>query len=329
MSYKLHNPKSHSPAVYIPCWLIQVPNNLLSFAAKCLYGRLSQWSNERGHVFRSYNQLAQEIGSTKRSVNDYLRELRACGLIGTLQPQAGGLNHFVFYEHPWMSAELNKFLAYKSDPDPEQDFVPPEQDSALPPRAGFCSTPEQDSASINIKEIKTTKDLNIPGFEKPGTSKLKDYQEDLRFMRFYTAYPKHEDPRDAWKAFKSIVGNDDEILEKIMLDIEERKLRHTQWKDKQFIKHPAVYLRKGEYLGEIYNATEQNQEQAKVNQEQAAERIKHQDELSRKNADEMRIKYENMQNDGIMFRNIVKQVKVYGQRPEGLTNLRASMGLPT
>ena len=111
---KLHNPKSFAPAVYIPCWLIQVPNKLLSFAAKCLYGRLSQWCSESGDVFRSYNQLAEEIGSTKRSINEYLRELRECGLIDTLQPQAGGLNHFVFYDHEWMYAPINKNLVYKS-----------------------------------------------------------------------------------------------------------------------------------------------------------------------------------------------------------------------
>ena len=146
----LHNPKSHAPAVYIPCWLIQVPNSLLSYAAKILYGRLAQWSNENGDVFRSYNQLSQEIGSSKRSINEYLRELRECGLIGTHHPQAGGLNHFEFYEHEWMHEKINPFLCYKSEIDPEQD-------SALP-RAGFCSTPEQDSARINNKEIKEIKE---------------------------------------------------------------------------------------------------------------------------------------------------------------------------
>lgn len=147
---KIHNPKSHAPAVYIPCWLIQVPNKLLSYAAKCLYGRLSQWSNESGDVYRSYNQLAQEIGSTQRSVNEYLRELRECGLIDTTQPQKGGLNHFIFYDHEWMYEPLNKALCYKSEDDPEQN-------PALPPRAESCSTPEQNPARINNKEIKDIK----------------------------------------------------------------------------------------------------------------------------------------------------------------------------
>lgn len=163
---KLHNPKSHAPAVYIPCWLIQIPNSILSYAAKILYGRLAQWSNESGDVFRSYNQLAQEIGSSKRSINEYLRELRECNLIGTLQPQAGGLNHFVFYDHPWMHEKINQFLCYKSEIDPEQD-------SALP-RAGFCSTPEQDSASINKKEIKEIKDPPNPVSKKTETVSIQE-----------------------------------------------------------------------------------------------------------------------------------------------------------
>ena len=73
---KLHNPKSHAPAVYIPCWLIQIPINLLSHGAKMTYGRLSQWATSNGTVFRSANQLAQELGCSSRSIKDYLSELK-------------------------------------------------------------------------------------------------------------------------------------------------------------------------------------------------------------------------------------------------------------
>ena len=150
MTKRLHNPKSHAPAVYIPCWLIQVPIKLLSLGAKITYGRLSQWSNEKGIVFRSAKQLADELGTSYRSIEDYIKELKEASLIGTYQPQAGGVNHFEFYQHPWMDEPINENLVYKSN-----SYTPP-QDSVVPP-TGFCGTPPQDSVVINIKEIKETK----------------------------------------------------------------------------------------------------------------------------------------------------------------------------
>ncbi len=150
MSKKIHNPKSHAPAVYIPCWLIQVSVHKLSYAAKILYGRLSQWASSSGIVFRSIPQLSEELGCSERSINSYLKELKDADLIGTYHPQAGGQNYYEFYDHPWMYAEINEHLVYK------QDKFTPTQDPALP-HAGSCVTPTQDPAFINKKEIKEIK----------------------------------------------------------------------------------------------------------------------------------------------------------------------------
>lgn len=150
MSHKLHNPKSHAPAVYIPCWLIQVPVKVLSHGAKLVYGRLSQWCNESGHSHRSAPQLSEELGMCVRSIKEYQKELRDVCLIGTYQPQAGGMNHFEFYDHPWMHEPINENLVYK------QDTYIPVHDRALP-RAELCTTPVHDRAPINNKEIKEIK----------------------------------------------------------------------------------------------------------------------------------------------------------------------------
>ena len=150
MSNKLHNPKSHAPAVYIPCWLIQVPVKLLSHAAKLIYGRLSQWCNETGKVYRSSRQLSEEMGTSISSVEKYLKELKDCGLIGTFHPQAGGVNHFEFYDHDWMRAQINDNLSYKSNtPTPPYDLT-------VPPVKSY-GTPPYDLTDINIKEIKEIK----------------------------------------------------------------------------------------------------------------------------------------------------------------------------
>ena len=166
----LHNPKSHAPAVYIPCWLIQVSVKLLSHGAKIVYGRLSQWSNEMGHAYRSANQLAEELGMCIRSVKRYQQELREVNLIGTYHPQAGGVNHFEFYDHPWMHEKINKNLIYKND---TRD---PVHDHALP-RAELCTTPVHDHARINnkeIKEIKEREDLNPKTTQTNELTKIKE-----------------------------------------------------------------------------------------------------------------------------------------------------------
>lgn len=150
MSKRLHNPKSHAPAVYIPCWLLQVPANHLSHAAKITYGRLSQWANEKGMVYRSAKQLAEEIGTSERSVERHLNELRYVELIGTYLPQAGGVNHFEFYDHPWMHEPINENLVYKSDKN-----YPPTELSVPPDR--IVGTPPTELADINKKEIKINK----------------------------------------------------------------------------------------------------------------------------------------------------------------------------
>lgn len=185
MSRKLHNPKSFAPAVYIPCWLLQVPNKLLSYAAKLLYGRLSQWSNEKGDVFRSYHQLAHEMGSTKRSVSDYISELKKVGLIDSFQPQAGGLNHFIFYDHDWMHMPINEYLCYKSEPDPTQDSAhPPTQNPALP-HAESCATPTQNPARINKKEIKRNTTTT-----KPAVPVQKSHSEPVVVSSSFSKNPK-------------------------------------------------------------------------------------------------------------------------------------------
>ena len=151
MNKKIHNPKSNAPAVYIPCWLLQVPVQLLSSNAKILYGRLCQWSSEDGIVFRSAPQLAEEIGTNARQVERHLKELRDAELIGTFQPQAGGLNHFEFYDHEWMYLPINKHLAYKIPP-PVTPVHPPSNMSVPPVKN--VGTPPSDLSVINKKEIR-------------------------------------------------------------------------------------------------------------------------------------------------------------------------------
>jgi len=151
---------------------------------------------------------------------------------------------------------------------------------------------------------------NIPDSEKSGKSKkVKDYEKDERFMRFYSEYPKKIDPKDAWKAFKSIVGNDDDLLEQIIQDIRNRKQNHSQWQDKKYIKYPAVYLRKGEYLGEIYNEAQEQAEKKQKAEEENQKRISEQEAASQRLADMQRKNDIHKQADASAYRNLLNQAQ--------------------
>lgn len=267
MNKKLHNPKSHAPALYIPCWLAQVPNSLLSFAAKCLYGRLAQWSGPKGDVFRSYNQLAQELGSTKRSICDYVKELKDVGLMDTFQPQKGGLNHFVFYDHPWMYEPINEFLSPKPEEDPTQNSAHPHAES--------CATPTQNPARINKKEVKEIKNTNSCAHSSNGALSV--------FDSFWSLYPKKKAKKaceQKWRALK-LDSHIEQILEKLKQQIE----NDDQWL-RGYIPDPLTYLNQARWEDEIQQSKENQEaikkEQAKKKAEEAHRiRIKAQEELAR------------------------------------------------
>lgn len=164
---KIHNPKSHAPAVYIPCWLIQIPQKELSNLAKILYGRLAQWSNTKGYVSRSAPELADEMGCHKRVIERGLKELRDVGLIETYQSQKGGVNSFIFLDHEFMHRPLQDCLDYYEQHAPttrvssEVDTVsvdnfaseglPPDKNVGTPPTK--MSVPPDKNVGLKYKEI--------------------------------------------------------------------------------------------------------------------------------------------------------------------------------
>lgn len=169
------------------------------------------------------------------------------------------------------------------------------------------ATPPSDLNATQLDQNNIiTKDINNIVDSKKSTRKrpLKEYEKDTRFMRFYTTYPKKEKPHDAWKAFKSIVGDDDDLLDEIVKGIEERKKRHTQWSDPKFIIFPAAYLRSGAFEGEIFNENE-----AKKAKDEATALAKQQDEekralASQRAADAERENNRNKQADAKSFQSI-------------------------
>ena len=265
----LYNPKSSAPAVYIPYWLIQVPTKLLSNNAKILYGRLSQWCNESGDVYRSAPELSEELGSPVRNIVRWLTELKESNLILTYQPQAGGKNHFQFLKHEWMNIPINNKLIY-SDPATEttQEVQSYQQDPTPKmerPHAKNGATPTPKMARININKIKTNKKEkdNSINFEK--TEKKPSPEHQKTFDLFWDAYPAKKGKKKAceiWKR-KQLCFLSDEIVAKV----NEQKNNEKQWKD-GYIPNPATYLYQERWNDEITPAqTMYNQEIKKQNEQ--------------------------------------------------------------
>lgn len=235
-----YNPKSHAPSVYIPCWLIQIPTQLLSTNAKMLYGRLAQWSNEKGEVYRSANQLSFELGTPKRTIERHLNELRDVKLIDTHQPEKGGCNHFIFLQHEWMNMPIHENLSYKSTPD-----NPPSELTA--PTAKNGGTPPPKMAVINKKEIRINKKDIKTLVDSTNTT---EYTKDDLFMLFYNSYPNKQKPRCAHRAFRKLKPTK-EFVSMLCTDVSARVENNWKGRHKNKIPHPATYLNSREWEGEI------------------------------------------------------------------------------
>lgn len=202
---KTFNPKLHSPAVYIPCWLIQVSSKELSHQSKLLYGRLAQWSSTKGIVHRSVPQLSEEVGMSKSTIDRTLKELRSVGLIDTYQAEAGGINHYQFLEHDWMSATLSKSLE-------NTDFIPHVTSGVTP--TSDVTLPHVTSGVPKVKEIKRSKRESSPKVLKtkcPRADKLisamsrdmikKKMLDEAETIMCFIAYAKSQNwMRVDWKA---------------------------------------------------------------------------------------------------------------------------------
>lgn len=249
MTKKIHNPKSFAPAVYIPCWLIQVPIKLLSHAAKMLYGRLSQWANENGTVYRTIGQLSEELGTCRSSIEKHIKELKDMGLIGTYQQQNGGINHYEFYDHEWMHEPIKEQLVYKSD---RND---PPYDNTVPPVRSY-GTPPYDHTdinnNININNNNTYKraredEKNLINKSKPPQYSPPIQDENL-FEQFYEMYPIKKQKQKCKVAWFS-QGLDmlfDDIMEKLRQQIEE-----DADFEEGYIPHPFTYITQERWTDEI------------------------------------------------------------------------------
>ena len=97
------NPWRQFRGSFLPNWLLEVPERLLSARAKLTYGRLAQYAGRRGVANPRQAALARSLGGSLRSVKRGLHELRRAGLISIAQAGDGKAARYFFHEHLWIT----------------------------------------------------------------------------------------------------------------------------------------------------------------------------------------------------------------------------------
>jgi len=177
------------------------------------------------------------------------------------------------------------------------------------------------------KKRKSIADSTNTATDITPSSKIKDYEKDERFMRFYNAYPKKVKPRDAWNAFKNIVGKNDQLLLKILVDLKERSTRHSQWQEKQYIPYPATYLRSADYDSEIINEAQEAERKRQESKTQAEQRLANQESLSKQRRDMERINNESKHNDAFAMKGVVESTHPSAPPPAAWNALKKKLNI--
>lgn len=103
-----------------------------------------------------------------------------------------------------------------------------------------------------IKTTQTTKlpnkALNIVRFASDDlpTDNILNISDDVHFERFWQFYPRKEKKKEARRIW--IREKLDRIAEVIILDVQQRQIKHDRWEDKAFIPLATSYLN-----GELWN----------------------------------------------------------------------------
>lgn len=101
------------------------------------------------------------------------------------------------------------------------------------------SIPNTQYSISNIQD----NNISLPhsGSSKPSKKSHQDPETEGRFDDFWREYPRKEAKQEARKAFFSL--SPDEVTFARMLEAVKRQKASDQWRDKQYIPHPATWIR--------------------------------------------------------------------------------------
>lgn len=291
-----------------------------SHTCALLLNQIIFWSSKKydGWFYKSYDEWLDELLLTKKQVMAYAKKLESMGLIERKLKKVKGAPNCWYRSIDGEIIGLLQKVTMESDKRSQTGKVT---------KGNKPYTEDYITEDYLHKELKTLGDSTNTPTDITPSSKIKDYEKDERFMRFYSAYPKKVKPRDAWKAFKNIVGKNDELLLKILVDLKERSTRHSQWQEKQYIPYPATYLRSADYDSEIINEAQESERKRQESKAQAEQRLANQESLSKQRRDMERINNESKHNDAFAMKGVVESTHPSAPPPEAWNALKKKLNI--
>lgn len=291
-----------------------------SHTCALLLNQIIFWSSKKtdGWFYKSYDEWLAELLLTKKQVMAYAKKLEDMGVIERKLKKVKGAPNCWYRAIDCEIIGLLQKVTIESDKKSQTGKVT---------KGNKPYTEEYITEDYLHKEPKTLGDSTNTPTDITPSSKIKDYEKDERFMRFYNAYPKKVKPRDAWKAFKNIVGKNDQLLLKILVDLKERSTRHSQWQEKQYIPYPATYLRSADYDSEIINEAQEAERKRQESKTQAEQRLANQESLSKQRRDMERINNESKHNDAFAMRGVAESTHPSAPPPAAWNALKKKLNI--
>ena len=258
--------RRHAAWFWMDKALIDVYGPDIGVYGVAMYALLARYADNKGQAYPSMTTMASLLNISKQSVWRTMNALIAHGLVektsrlsehGDAETNVYTLLHIEWGGSPQELPSSPQDLPSS----PQEPGVVPQgngggssQDLPTPPSGGFLTrTIEQE---LKEKENSFPDQPGKPGKSgrerSPALSRLKRKKaySDL-FWTFYQAYPRHQEPDDAWEAWQSIDG--DAMAETIMAGVEANKHANPAWKkgEVKYIKYPAAFLRKGGFKSDF------------------------------------------------------------------------------
>ncbi len=212
----------------------------------------------------SASQVGALCGVARNHVTTTLKQLEALNVISCRPGRYGMVIGINKRYASWAREEKLSLGSPESGLVPIKDSGSPESGQVLVLNRDSGS-PESGHTKDNpkIQPQKTTpKDIPAPQaagalptgarVAKPKGQAAMTADLQNRFERFYAAYPRKTDRKDAEKAFAKIAPSE-ELLAQMLAAIEGARAAGL-FADRQYIKHPATWLNKGSWMDEVSTA---------------------------------------------------------------------------
>ena len=178
-----YNPHRIFTGIFIPEAIVKIPNMKLSYGAKICFGRLFRYAGKDGIAFPKRSTLAKEIGSSERSVDRFISELKKFELIDVERKGLHKSNRYYFIWHEVFDGEDEKTASPKSTnvaTQNSQDSTTPIERESEERESEERESEERESEERESEEIYVT-ESKIKNFTTPHDQNSEKETEEKTF----------------------------------------------------------------------------------------------------------------------------------------------------